>query len=151
MAALWHSTPHAREHFGAVEATYVLLTAGIFSAWQQQALHVKPRRLAWAIVVLAIPLGSLAADSALHLSLDHGNMRSLGIGALMVTLISAMFHWHVMRNGAMLIGDDCRSFLDDMKCMPRLVATFVWNPIRWALSKSRQPELAAEPEDLEIA
>lgn len=70
MAALWHSPLQAREHFGAVEAAYVLLTAGVFSAWQQQSLDVKPRELAWAIVVLAIPLGSLAADSARHLWLD---------------------------------------------------------------------------------
>jgi hypothetical protein len=72
MVALWHSPLCAREHFGAVEALHVLVTAGIFSAWQQQALDAKPRRLAWAIVVLAIPLGSLAADSALHPWLDKG-------------------------------------------------------------------------------
>jgi hypothetical protein len=151
MAALWHSPLHAREHFGAVEAAYVLLTAGIFSAWQQQALGVKPRRLSWAIVVLAIPLGSLAVDSGLHLWLDRGNMRSLGIGALIATVVSAMFHWHVMQNGAMIVGKDSRSFLDDMKQMPRLVATFVWNPIRWVLSKSRAQGMATEAEDLEIA
>src|SRR5271157_1880031 len=151
MAALWHSPLHAREHFGAVEAAYVLLTAGIFSAWQQQALEVKPRRLSWAIVVLAVPLGSLAGDSALHLWLDDGNMRALGIGALIAILVSAMFHWHVMQNGAMLVGNDSRSFGEDMKQMPRLVATFVWDPIRWALNKSRTPKIAIEAEDLEIA
>ncbi|MGA7315373.1 MAG: hypothetical protein WBX22_15505 [Silvibacterium sp.] len=118
MVALWHSPLHAREHFGAVEAVYVLFTAGIFSAWQQQALDAKPRRLAWAIVVLAIPLGSLAADSALHLWLDNGNMRTLGIGAFIATIISAMFHWHVMQNGAMLVGDDSRSFGEDITKSP---------------------------------
>lgn len=151
MAALWHSPLHAREHFGVVEAVYVLLTAGIFSAWQQQALDVKPRRLAWAIVVLAIPLGSLAADCALHVWLDQGNMRALGIGALIATLISAMFHWHVMQNGAMLVGKDTNSFLGDMKQMPRLIATFVWNPIRGAISRPRTVEIDAEVEEVEIA
>jgi len=151
MAALWHSPLHAREHFGVVEAAYVLLTAGIFSAWQQQALDVKPRRLAWAIVVLAIPLGSLATDSALHLRLDRGNMRALGVGALIVTVISAMFHWHVMRNGALLVGDDSRSFTDDMKRMPRLIATFVWNPVRAVISRSQKEAIPAEAEEMEIA
>jgi hypothetical protein len=151
MAALWHSPLHAREHFGAVEAAYVLLTAGIFSAWQQQALSVKPRRLAWAIVVLAIPLGSLATDAMLHLWLDRGNMRALGIGALVGTVISAMFHWHVMQNGAMLVGEESRSFLDDMKQMPRLIATFVWNPIGAVISRERTVEIDAEAEEMEIA
>jgi hypothetical protein len=151
MAALWHSPMHAREHFGAVEAVYVLLTAGIFSAWQQQALDVKPRRLAWAIVVLAIPLGSLAADSALHVWLDQGNMRALGIGALIATLVSAMFHWHVMQNGAMLVGENTNSFVGDMKQMPRLIGTFVWNPIRSVISRPRTVEIDAEAEEMEIA
>jgi hypothetical protein len=151
MAALWHSPLHAREHFGAVEAAYVLLTAGIFSAWQQQALDVKPRKLAWSITVLAIPLGSLATDSALHLWLDHGNMRALGIGALIATLVSAMFHWHVMQNGAMLVGENSRSFADDMKQMPRLVATFVWEPIRAVINRTRTEQLPNEAEEMEIA
>jgi hypothetical protein len=154
MAALWHSPVHAREHFGAVEAAYVLLTSGIFSAWQQQALDVKPRRLSWAIVVLVVTLGSLAADSVLHLWLDHGNMRALGIGALVATLISAMFHWHVMQNGAMLVGENGRSLAHDLKQMPRLIALFVWNPIRWAVNRVRTGEAAraaATDPEIEIA
>jgi len=149
MAALWHSPLHAREHFGAIEGAYVLLTAGAFSAWQQQALDMKPRCLSWAIVVLVIPMGSLAADSALHLWLDHGNMRALGIGAMIATLISAMFHWHVMQNGAMLVGEKGRSLFDDLRQMPRFVATFVWNPVRWIAANMRPAKLGdgrAEPE-----
>ena len=147
MAALWHSPLHAREHFGAVEAAYVMLTAGIFSAWQQQSLNVRPRKLAWSITVLAIPLGSLALDSGLHLWLDHGNMRALGISALIATLLSAMFHWHVMQNGALLVGENSNSFTDDMKRMPRLVASFVWNPIRAVISRpAEEPEEAEEME-----
>jgi len=112
---------------------------------------VKPRKLAWSITVLAIPLGSLAADSALHLWLDHGNMRALGIGALIATLVSAMFHWHVMQNGAMLVGENSRSFIDDMKQMPRLVASFVWDPIRAVINRTRAGQLANEAEEMEIA
>ena len=101
-----------------------------------------------------VPLGSLAGDSALHLWLDQGNTRALGIGALMVTLISAMFHWHVMQNGAMLVGENSRSLVDDLKQIPRLIATFVWNPIRWVLSSLRPaklPEVATREPEAEIA
>lgn len=57
-------------------------------------------------------------------------MRALGIGAFIATIISAMFHWHVMQNGAMLVGHDNRSFGENIKQMPRLVASFVWKPVR---------------------
>jgi len=151
MAALYHAPLHAREHFGAVEAAYVLATAGVFSAWQQQALGIKPRRLAWLVVVLAVPLGSLAADSALHLWLDSGNMRALGIAALAGTLLSSMFHWHVMSNGAMLIGDSGRSFVDDLRSMPRLAVTFIADPARWLAAKLRPVPIEVEAEDFEVA
>ncbi len=128
-----------------------MATAGIFSAWQQQALNVRSRKLAWVITVLAIPLGSLSLDAMLHLRLDHGNMRALGIGALFATLLSATFHWHVMRNGAMLVGRGTGSFWDDMKRMPRLVVTFVWDPICWVRNRIRTETLPEPAEDMEIA
>jgi len=151
MAALYRSPLHAREHFGMVEAAYVLATAGILSAWQQQALGLKPRCLAWAIIVLAIPLGSLAADSALHLWLDTGNMLALGLGALAGTLISSMFHWHLMRNGAMLIGNSSRSLRDDLRSMPRLAFTFVAQPVGWLAARLRPQPIDLEAEDFEVA
>jgi len=151
MVALCHATMHAREHFGAVEAAYVLATAGIFSAWQQQALDIKPRRVAWFVVVLAIPLGSLAADSALHLWLDTGNMRSLGVAAVVATVFSAMFHWHALQNGAMRVGADSRSFLHDMRQMPRLAVTFVANPVLFVIASLRPRLTPAEAEDFEAA
>jgi hypothetical protein len=151
MAALYHAPLHAREHFGAVEATYVLATAGIFSAWQQQALGLKPRRIAWLVVVFMVPLGSLAADSALHLWLDSGNMRALGLAALAGTLLSSMFHWHVMSNGAMLIGDSSRSFADDLRSMPRLVVTFAAEPVQWLATRLRPQPIEVEAEDFEVA
>jgi len=56
-----------------------------------------------------------------------------------------------MRNGALLVGDDSRSFTDDMKQMPRLIATFVWNPIRAVISRTPSKDIPAEAEEMEIA
>ena len=44
--------------------------------------------------------------------------------------------------------------VDDLKQMPRLVATFVWNPIRWVLNSPRPaklPEVATREPEAEIA
>jgi hypothetical protein len=151
MVALWHSPLPAREHFGAVEAAYVLATAGIFSAWQQQAMEIMPRFLAWLTVVLAVPLGSLAADSALHLWLDGGSMSALGLGALAATLLSAMFHWHLLQNGAMRVDNESGSFLHDMRRMPRLTLSFVCNPILLLIANLRFRRTAVQPENFEAA
>lgn len=122
--ALRHVDMHARQHFGAVEAAYVLLTAGFFSALQQQSLEIKPRKLAWFIVVMVVPLVSLGADSLLHLYLNRVNAHALGLGALIFTLISAMFHWHVMQNGTLLVGEKSCSLLMDLKQLPKLLLSF---------------------------
>jgi hypothetical protein len=146
VAALRHNEMHARRHFGIVEAAYVLLTSGFWAALQQQSLGLKTRRLGWLACVMLIPLSSLTADASLHLWLDHGNMRALGISALIFTLVSAMFHWHVMQNGAMVVGEQSRSFWSDMKRMPWLVASFVMIPVRWIRTAEESPAGTEERE-----
>ena len=146
MAALRNTQTHARQHFGLVEAGYVLLTAGIFSALQQQSLGMKPRRLAWLVTVIVVPLVSLGADVLVHHWLDQVSAHTLGIGALVFTLVSAMFHWHIMQNGALLIGEDSNSFWTDMKRMPRLVLSFVTSPFVGL----REVHLVEETEETEL-
>jgi hypothetical protein len=149
MAALRHTQAHTRQHFGLVEAGYVLLTAGIFSALQQQSLEIKSRRLAWLITVVAVPLVSLGADALVHQWLDKVSAHALGIGALVFTLVSAMFHWHIMQNGAMLVGESSSSLWTDMKRMPKLLLSFVTAPAL-SLRRMRLVEEAEESE-LELA
>jgi hypothetical protein len=152
VAALQHVHPQARQHFSAVEMAYVLLTAGIFSAWQQQALGIKPRYIAWLTVVVIVPFTSLGVDAIAHLLLDHVDAHALGISALIFTLVSAMFHWHLMENGAMLVGEQSHSFASDMRRLPRLALSFVSAPVRWlrkSLPASSIDQL--EESDLEAA
>lgn len=152
MAALRHVHPHARQHFSVVEMAYVLLTAGLFSAWQQQALGIKSRYLAWFVVVVAVPLSSLGADAVIHSLLDHVDAHALGIGALIFTLVSAMFHWHMMTNGVMLVGEQSYSLASDFKQMPGLLLSFVTAPVRWSRSLfAANPLDPIEESDLEAA
>jgi hypothetical protein len=146
IAALRHTQMHARQHFGMVEAAYVLLTSGSWAALQQQSLGLRTKKHGWLACVMVIPLSSLSADAVLHLWLDEGNMRALGVSALIFTLVSAMFHWHVMQNGAMLVGEQSRSLWTDLKQMPRLVASFVMVPVRWIRSAEEGPAVAEERE-----
>jgi hypothetical protein len=75
-------------------------------------------------------------------------MRALGIGALIVTVVSAMFHWHVMCNGALLVGRKSRPFREDMQQMPRLLLSFVTEPVHAALSRSRPTPAPAAAEEI---
>ena len=125
---LRHMTTHVRDHFGLVEAAFVLLTCGFFSALQQQTLEIRSELLAWFTCVVIVPLTSLSCDAALHFWLDGRDTRQLGIAAMIYTVMSATFHWHMIRNGALLVGEDAHSFTTDLKRIPLLIATYFAGP-----------------------
>jgi hypothetical protein len=131
VAALWHVERHARNHFGVVEAAFVLFTCGFFSALQQQSLGIRSEILAWFTCVVVIPLSSLGMDAGLHFWLDGRDTRQLGVVALAFTLLSATFHWHMIRNGALLVGEEAHSLRADLKRIPRLALTYVTEPALW--------------------
>lgn len=146
--ALRHMELHARRHFGIVEAAFVLLTCGFFSALQQQSLlfigeapqpslgnpgrqrrRLPRQALAWLACVVVVPLTSLGCDAGLHFWLDGRQTRQLGPAALLFTLLSATLHWHMIRNGALLIGDHAHTLSTDLKRIPRLLASYFASPV----------------------
>lgn len=131
VAALRHVEAHARRHFGIVEAVFVLLTCGFFSALQQQSLGLRTERLAWLACVVAVPLTSLGLDAGLHFWLDGRRTQQLGIPALAFTLVSATFHWHMIRNGALLVGEEAHTLATDLRRIPRLIVSYFTAPAVW--------------------
>jgi hypothetical protein len=153
MACVWalrHVELHARQHFGAVEAAFVLLTCGSFSALQQQSLKIRTEALAWLACVIAVPLTSLSCDAALHFWLDGRNTKQLGVAALIFTVLSATFHWHMIRNGALLVGEESHSLSTDLKRIPKLAGTYFAGPVLWiwraASAAMRRDEVFAAAE-----
>ncbi|MGC2617426.1 MAG: hypothetical protein WA414_00205 [Acidobacteriaceae bacterium] len=129
--ALRHVEMHVRQHFGMVEAAFVLLTCGSFSALQQQTLKIRREAMAWLACVIVVPLTSLSCDAALHFWLDGRQTRQLGLAGVIFTLVSATFHWHMIRNGALLVGEESHSLATDLKRIPKLVGTYFAGPVLW--------------------
>ncbi|HEX4036617.1 MAG TPA: hypothetical protein VHX37_01050 [Acidobacteriaceae bacterium] len=150
VAALWHMEFHARRHFGLVEAAFVLLTCGFFSALQQQSLQFRLEALAWLACVVVVPLTSLSCDAGLHFWLDGRSTRQLGLAGILYTLVSATFHWHMIRNGALLVGDEEASLGKDLGRIPRLVGTYFAAPVMW-VRKSTLAAVGGEAEESAVA
>lgn len=64
----------------------------------------------------------------MHVLAKAPNPSGFTVGMLFFSWLSAMFHLHVMRSGAMLVGNEGRSFLSDLKAVPALVVSFVCAP-----------------------
>ena len=113
-----------------VEIAYVTLTSGFFSAVQQGLLSAEPEWLANLGIVVAVPIASQTIDSLIHMAAGTHDLMAATISLMAYALISAAFHLHVMREGAMLKGAGARSFLNDLTRVPQLVASFVSWPVR---------------------
>jgi hypothetical protein len=111
-----------------VEIAYVTLTAGVYAGMQQQALGLRRRWLGNAIIVLGVPGLAQALDWAAHCALGAAAPTRATLAVCCFAAISALFHLHVMRNGAFLSGYG-RSLVSDFRRMPRLIAGFVLRPL----------------------
>lgn len=131
---LRHLQQPARWHFGLVEAAFVLLTCGFFSALQQQALRIAQEAVAWLACVIAVPFVSLGCDAGLHFWLDGSSTCRLGAAALLFTFLSNTLHWHMIRNGALLVGDGAHTFQTDLKRIPKLFGSYCAAPVLWTIS-----------------
>lgn len=127
LAAMGRSGGHDRVAVVLVEIAYVTLTAGIYAGMQQKALSLRNRLRGNLITVLGVPGIAQALDWAAHRLTGATVTSRATLAVCIFTALSALFHLHVMRNGAFLTGQG-RSLADDFRRMPRLILEFVAKP-----------------------
>lgn len=122
-----------RERFAAVlvEIAYVSLTAGLWAGLQQRALGIRRRWLGNLAIVVAVPALAQFFDWTAHrLAGPVPPPRAL-LAVCAFTLLSALFHLHVMRRGVFLTGTQGRSLVHDFRAIPRMIAGFLMRPAAW--------------------
>jgi hypothetical protein len=87
-----------------VEIAYVTLTAGVFAGMQQKALGLRSRFLGNLVVVLGVPGLAQAMDWLAHRISGAAVPAKATLVVSVFAAVSALFHLHVMRNGAFLTG-----------------------------------------------
>jgi|GEM_PF-1023508 hypothetical protein len=122
-----------------VEMLYVSLTAGLYAGWQQKALELRSHLVGNMMVVIGVPGLSQLLDWAAHRAVGAAAPQRAILASAVFTLLSALFHLHVMRRGAFLTGKG-RSLTSDFRQMPRLVLEFLQKPV--ILAQNLAPFLA---------
>ena len=131
LAAMARSGPHGRWAVIAVEMVYVTLTAGVYAGMQQRALGLRSRLLGNFIIVVGVPGLAQCLDWLTHRMVGAAAPHKAIVATSVFTLLSALFHLHVMRRGVFLTGQASRTLADDFRRMPRLVLAFVLLPYEW--------------------
>jgi hypothetical protein len=120
---------HGRLSIVLVEMAYVALTAGLYAGMQQRALGIRSRRLGNLTVILGVPALAQIFDWLTHCASGTPAPPRALVAVCVYAAITALFHLHVMRSGAFLTGRTGRSFLDDFRRVPWLLAGFVLRPV----------------------
>ena len=128
---------HGGSKGAVVEIIYVVFNTGFFCAIQQGLLGVRPRWAGNLGIVVGVPVTAQAGDYLVHILAKAPNPSGFTVGMLFFSWLSAMFHLHVMESGTMLMGNEGRSFLSDLKAIPGLVVSFVCAPFLWVATVAK--------------
>ncbi|MGO9775147.1 MAG: hypothetical protein ACLQGT_04575 [Terracidiphilus sp.] len=144
VVALSHTGRHGGLSIVLVEMAYVTLTAGIYAGMQQKALSLRNRLAGNLIVVLCVPGLAQLLDWLAHRVVGAAVPNRTILAVCIFTLVSALFHLHVMRRGVFLTNHRGRSLIEDFRRMPRLIAGFVAAPVIFLSSLAARMNNAAE-------
>jgi len=117
-----------------VEMLYVTVTSGLYAGMQQHALLIKRRWLGDLAIVVGVPGLSQALDWLLHIAAGAPTPHKALLSVCIFTLLSALFHRHVMRRGTFLTGCEGLSLTQDFRRVPKLILSFAASPFAFTLS-----------------
>jgi hypothetical protein len=122
-----------------VELTFRFITTGMAGAVVQSFRRATPLWLANVIVSISLPAFSHAVEFATHYAQERyfydifaasennvARQRAFAISVLF-SVVSALFNLFLMKHGVLLVGagTESKSFVSDLKRIPRMVAEFV--------------------------
>jgi hypothetical protein len=105
------------------------LTSGIYAGMQQRALALRSRQLGNLVIALGVPALAQFLDWLAHHAVGPAAPHKALFAVCMFTLISGLFHLHIMRRGVFLTGHAGRTLAADFRRMPRLILDFIRSPI----------------------
>jgi len=146
LIAMARSGAHGRFAVVAVEMAYVTLTAGIYAGMQQRALGLRSRLIGNFVVAVGVPGLAQYFEWLTHRTIGPAAPARAIVAACIFSLVSALFHLHVMRRGVFLTGGAGRTLADDFRRIPRLVLAFVLLPYEWLSAFTARIARPAESE-----
>lgn len=107
------------------EALFGAVSAGIFGTLTQELRFAEPEWLAVLLLAGIFPVMFQVGDICFHAALGTQVFRAGMISSALLTAYSAAFNLYIMRRGTLLVGDEGRSFAEDLCALPRLVVLFL--------------------------
>lgn len=112
------------------EIIFRLVTSGFYGALTQSFRRVEPAATATLAALLLLPVASHSLEFIVHWSRGTPALAVSVSASVAFTGLSTSFNLFAMRQGALIVGDGRRSFLQDLAAIPGLVVLFVSGAVR---------------------
>jgi hypothetical protein len=106
-------------------------TAGFYGALTQAFRRAQPERLATMTALVVLPVVAHSLELLVHWMRGTPELFVSIVASMIFTAVSTTFNLFAMRRGALIVGPDRRTLVDDLAAMPRLVILFVANAARF--------------------
>ena len=107
------------------EFTLRSVTSGFYGALTERFRLVEPRWAATLTASVLLPVVSHTVELMVHW-FRHTEALAASIAAsACLTIVSTAFNLHIMRQGVLIVGTGSQPLRQDLRALPRLVATFV--------------------------
>ncbi len=116
------SGAHAAAGAMLAEFAYRCVTAGFYGGITQAVSQAHPRKAAAATAGIVIL--SHAVEFTVHWLRGTPNLRISIVASACFTVVSTWFNLHAMRRGVLITGADSASFREDLRALPRILASF---------------------------
>jgi len=121
------------------EVCYRALTTGFFSALTQAFRFAQPVWVSSVIPMILIPIIADSCEFVVHGIRGTQRLGATVAASIIFTAISTLLELFAMRRGVLVMGQDSRSFLEDLKSFPKLFIDLFSEPWRLILSIFTRP------------
>jgi hypothetical protein len=107
------------------EFLYRAMTAGFYGAITQSCRKSAPRGPSVMLLVIALPLVQHTIEFGIHFARGTPAIRTSIVSSIVFTVVSTLFNLHAMRRGVLVAGSGGKSLLEDLKAIPKTIASFL--------------------------
>lgn len=134
---------HAAITAVSLEAIVCAFGVGLYNALVQLLRGARPLWATGVLLSVVLPGCVQAVEYTAHRLRGTAHLRTAAVLSLCVSALSTLFNWYAMQRGALMVGAGTSTLLDDMRQLPRLIAGFLLQPLRWIRSRSSTAPFAA--------
>jgi hypothetical protein len=120
-----------------VEAALYAVIAGFYGALIQHFRRVQPAWQATLLLMACLPACNHALEFTVHRLSGTPQLARGMVLSVIFSMLSACFNLFAMRRGVLLIGNERRSLLDDLRLLPNVVWQFI-TAVPRAFARTRQ-------------